>query len=86
MAPSWIEVRLYATARQAARQSSVRIEAPPAGLAAAELVRTLARRFPALAPVLRVSRFVRNDRTLPHLRARVRPGDRFSVHPPYGGG
>jgi len=84
-APS-IEVRLYAAARQAARRSSVRIGAPPGGLAAADLVRTLARRFPDLAPVLRVSRYVRNDRTLTDLRTRVRPGDRFSVHPPYGGG
>ncbi|MGP8078625.1 MAG: MoaD/ThiS family protein [Thermoplasmata archaeon] len=86
MAPSTVRVRLYATARDAARRSFVDVAVPPGGLAARDLVRALETECPDLGPVLRVSRFVRNDRYLADLRVRVRPGDEFAVHPPYGGG
>jgi molybdopterin converting factor small subunit len=81
-----VRVHLYASAREAARRPIVDLRVPPEGIPARELVRALEARYPALGPVLRVSRFVRNDRYLAGLRTRVRPGDEFAVHPPYGGG
>ncbi len=79
-------MRLYASAREAAGRATVELPVPAAGLSAEALLRELRGRLPALAPVLRSCRFVRNDRYLRSLSARVRPGDEFAVHPPYGGG
>ena len=81
-----IRVRLYATAREAVGRAVVELPVPSTGVTAREVVRRLADAWPALAPVLRASRFVRNDRYLTALSVRVRPGDEFAVHPPYGGG
>lgn len=86
MASYRVEVSLYSLARVEAGRSAVFVEVPPDGLPAADLVQILGRRFPRMRPVLRTCRFFCNDRPLVHLRRRVRPGDRFSVHPPYGGG
>ncbi|MGI0131398.1 MAG: MoaD/ThiS family protein, partial [Thermoplasmata archaeon] len=46
----------------------------------------LATAYPALAPTLRACRFVRNGQYVERTSDRVRPGDEFAVHPPYGGG
>ncbi|MGB6500970.1 MAG: MoaD/ThiS family protein [Thermoplasmata archaeon] len=81
-----VRVRLYATARVAAGRETVDLPVPASGVPARDLVRRLAREFPDLAPLLPACRFVRNDEYLADLRARVRPGDAFAVHPPYGGG
>jgi len=81
-----VRVRLFATAREAAGRAALEWAVPAGGIRAEELVRALAERFPALAPVLRTSRFVRNGRYLNRLSQTVQPGDEFSVHPPYGGG
>lgn len=81
-----VEVRLFATARVAVGQATLTWSVPEDGLRARELVADLARAFPRLAPTLRVSRFLRNDRYLDDLEETVRPGDEFAVHPPYGGG
>ncbi|MGI0155158.1 MAG: MoaD/ThiS family protein [Thermoplasmata archaeon] len=39
-----------------------------------------------MAPTLRACRFVRNGQYVERTSDRVRPGDEFAVHPPYGGG
>jgi molybdopterin converting factor small subunit len=49
-------------------------------------VRALGDEYPRLRPTLQASRFVRNGQYLEDLETRVRPGDEFAVHPPYGGG
>lgn len=81
-----VRVQLYATARQAVGRSAVEQEVPSGGIPARELVDALATQFPPLRRILRSSRFLRNDRYLTDLEERVRPGDVFAVHPPYGGG
>ena len=81
-----VQIRLFASAREAVGESILAWTVPAEGLAASELVRRLGREYPRLRPTLRVSRFVRNGRYLAHLTERVRPGDEFAVHPPYGGG
>lgn len=85
MAPS-VRVQFYATARLAAGRATVEQEIPSGGLRARELVERLAKEFPSLRRILRSSRFLRNDRYLTDLEERIRPGDAFAVHPPYGGG
>jgi len=79
-------VRLFGPAREAAGTGSLRWPVPADGLRASELVAALAASYPRLAPTLRVSRFLVNDALLTQLSHRVRPGDEFAVHPPYGGG
>jgi molybdopterin converting factor small subunit len=79
-------VLLFGSAREAVGRGSLDWPVPPAGLPAEELVRQLGIEYPKLRPTLRASRFVRNDQYLGTHGARVRPGDEFAVHPPYGGG
>jgi molybdopterin converting factor small subunit len=86
VAPRTVRVRLYSLAREVTRRSIVEVPVPPGGIVARELLRALEAEYPSLGPVFRVSRFVRNDRYLADLGTRVRPGDEFAVHPPYGGG
>jgi molybdopterin converting factor small subunit len=81
-----VRIRLFATARQAVGAPTLDWLVPSDGVSARELVRALGERYPGLAPVLRASRFLRNDRYLNDLDATVAPGDEFAVHPPYGGG
>jgi molybdopterin converting factor small subunit len=81
-----VRIRLFAGARTALGRATVDWSVPPAGLPARELLRALREAFPDLAPTLRTSRFLRNDRYLTDLSERVEPGDEFAVHPPYGGG
>ena len=81
-----VRVLLFATARTLVGRSSVSWSVPDRGLPARELVAALGEAYPRLAPTLRVSRFLRNDRYLEDLRETIRPGDEFAVHPPYGGG
>lgn len=81
-----VRVRLFATAREAVGRPTVEWPVPARGLSADALVRTLGEAFPRLRPTLRASRFLINDRYVDDLTERVRPGDEFSVHPPYGGG
>lgn len=84
--PAPVRVRFYATARVAAGMPRTDVPVPPGGIVARELVALLAREYPKLGGVLRSSRFLRNDRYLEDLDETVAPGDRFAVHPPYGGG
>jgi len=81
-----VRVLLFATARTAVGRSALAWDVPAEGIPAKTLTRALAAAYPGLAPTLRVSRFVRNGRYLGRLTERVRPGDEFAVHPPYGGG
>jgi molybdopterin converting factor small subunit len=81
-----IRVRLFATGREAVGRATVDWPVPPRGIPARELVAGLGREYPRLAPILRTSRFLRNDRYLDDLTERIAPGDEFSVHPPYSGG
>lgn len=84
--PRPITVLLFATARVAVGAPELRLPAGPSGVPARSLVRSLADSYPKLAPALRTSRFVLNGRYLTDLSVRVRAGDEFAVHPPYGGG
>ncbi|HTW39570.1 MAG TPA: MoaD/ThiS family protein [Thermoplasmata archaeon] len=81
-----VRVLLFATARTAVGRGELEWPVPPSGATARDLVAALSRKYPALAPVARTSRFVRNGRYLERMGERVRPGDEFAVHPPYGGG
>lgn len=81
-----VRILLFATARTAVGRSELEWPVPPAGVPVTELTRALAGAYPALAPTLRSSRFVRNGRYVERPGERVRPGDEFAVHPPYGGG
>lgn len=86
MAPASVRVRLYATARAAVGRPFVDLPVPRDGIRVRELLGVLADRWPPLAPILRASRFVRNDAYVSDLGTRLEPGDEFAVHPPYGGG
>jgi molybdopterin converting factor small subunit len=79
-------VRFFGPARLQAGVDRLSWPVPPSGVPARRLVAELAARFPGVAPTLRVSRFVRNGQYLESLASRLRPGDEFAVHPPYGGG
>jgi molybdopterin converting factor small subunit len=81
-----VTVRFFGPARQQSGASSVAWPCPPSGVPARRLIAEIGAAYPALAPTLRVSRFVRNGAYLRSLGARLRPGDEFAVHPPYGGG
>jgi molybdopterin converting factor small subunit len=81
-----VRVLLFASAREAVGRSALDWPVPPEGAPAAAIVAGLGREYPRLRPALRSSRFVRNGRYLERLSERVRPGDEFAVHPPYGGG
>ncbi len=85
MAPR-VTILLFATARLAAGASELRWPVEPGGLPLGSLVRSLGSRYPKLAPILPTCRFVLNGRYVVSRATRVRPGDKFAVHPPYGGG
>jgi molybdopterin converting factor small subunit len=84
--PDRVTVLLFATAREATGAGRLDWPVGAVGLPARALVRALGQRYPKLVPILRTSRFVLNDEYLVGLSRRVRPGDEFAVHPPYGGG
>ena len=79
-------VLLFATARLAVGRSELPWPVAPEGVRVGALVRTLGDQYPKLAPILRTCRFVLNGRYVVSRATRVRPGDEFAVHPPYGGG
>lgn len=81
-----IRILLFATARTAVGRSELEWPVPGRGMRVRELTRALATAYPALAPTLRACRFVRNGQYVERTSDRVRPGDEFAVHPPYGGG
>jgi len=84
--PDRVTVLLFATARSAVGVSRIEWTVASTGIPASSLVRALGERYPKLRPILRTSRFVLNQEYLDRLSTRVRPGDEFAVHPPYGGG
>ena len=79
-------VLLFATARQAVGKPRLTWPVESSGMPVGSLVRALGSRYPKLAPLLRHCRFVLNGRYVVNRATRVRPGDEFAVHPPYGGG
>jgi len=81
-----VRILLFASARKVVGRSIVEWPVPAEGLSTRELVRRLGAEYPRLRPTLNASRFVRNGRYLTGLTGRIRPGDEFAVHPPYGGG
>ncbi|HKN07266.1 MAG TPA: MoaD/ThiS family protein [Thermoplasmata archaeon] len=81
-----VTVLLFATARVAAGTPRLRWSVGRQGVSARSLVRALGESYPQLVPTLRSSRFVLNGQYLSTLTTKVRPGDEFAVHPPYGGG
>lgn len=81
-----VTVLLFASARTAVGSARLVVPVSATGVTARTLVRTLAETYPSLEAGLRTCRFVLNGEYLPTLARRVRPGDEFAVHPPYGGG
>ena len=81
-----VTILFFATARRAVGRAFLSWAVGSDGIPAEDLLRALAEAYPKLAPTLRVSRYVRNGRYLDDLGDRIRPGDEFAVHPPYGGG
>jgi molybdopterin converting factor small subunit len=81
-----VTILLFATARVAVGAPQLDWPVESGGVTARALVRSLGQSYPKLVPTLRMSRFVLNGRYLSSLAARVRAGDEFAVHPPYGGG
>lgn len=81
-----VTVLLFATARLAVGQGELHWPVGPEGTTITSLVRALGERYPKLAPTLGTCRFVLNGRYVARRATRVRPGDEFAVHPPYGGG
>ena len=79
-------VLLFATARQAVGMSELAWPVEPPGIPIGSLLRALGSRYPRLSPVLVHCRFVLNGRYVASRATRVRPGDEFAIHPPYGGG
>lgn len=81
-----VTVLLFGPARQDAGIGTIRWPVPSQGITARALIEALRDAYPRLGATLRVSRFVRNGVYLDELSARIRGGDEFAVHPPYGGG
>lgn len=81
-----VRVLLFASARTAVGRPELDWTVPAAGIPAQTLARQLAEAYPTLAPTLRVSRLVRNGSYIGRPTVRIRPGDEFAIHPPYGGG
>lgn len=79
-----VEVRLFGPAREAAGSGRAGVEVEP-GATAADVVRALAGRFPALEPLLPRARVAVNlayvDASTP-----VEEGDEVAILPPVGGG
>ena len=84
--PRAVSVRLFATAREAAGTESIAHEVGPGGIPLRDLLRELAAGRPALAKILRHSRFARNGTYVRGMATRLHPGDELAVHPPYSGG
>jgi len=81
-----VRILLFATARAAVGRPEIEWTVPADGMPARALAADLAKAYPRLAPTLRASRLVRNGRPIGRPSERVRPGDEFAIHPPYGGG
>jgi molybdopterin converting factor small subunit len=79
-------VVLFATARLAVGRPQIAWSVTPKGTTVRSLLRSLGARYPKLAPILATCRFVLNGKYVASPATRVRPGDEFAVHPPYGGG
>jgi len=79
-------VLLFATARRATGAGELRWPVDAAGVPVRSLVESLGKRYPKLAPILPTCRFALNGRYVASRATRVRPGDEFAIHPPYGGG
>lgn len=77
---------LFATARLAVGRGEIAWPVEPKGMTVGSLVGALGARYPNLAPILATCRFVLNGKYVANRATRVRPGDEFAVHPPYGGG
>ncbi|HEV2429656.1 MAG TPA: MoaD/ThiS family protein [Thermoplasmata archaeon] len=84
--PARVTIELFASAREAAGRSTVRLRAPVEGLRLSEMLAMLTREYPKLAAVLPSCRTARNGRYLTQRSSRIRPGDEIAIHPPYSGG
>ncbi|MCI4369279.1 MAG: MoaD/ThiS family protein [Thermoplasmata archaeon] len=84
--PAKVRVLLFASAREAVGASQLEWPVPSGGSELAELLLALVRKHPRLAPILKVSRFVRNGEYLAARHGSIHPGDEVAIHPPYGGG
>lgn len=81
-----VKVHLFATAREAVGRPTLTWSVPATGIPARALVRELVDAYPALGPIVRHSRLVRNAEYVRNSGESVRPGDEFAIHPPYSGG
>jgi molybdopterin converting factor small subunit len=81
-----VRILLFATAREAVGAAALDREVPSDGRPVGALLDSLGAEYPALRPVLRHARIVRNGRYVSGRAGRVRPGDEVAIHPPYSGG
>jgi molybdopterin converting factor small subunit len=82
-----VELRLFATAREAVGTAQLSWPLPSDGRTVAQVLAEVTARHRRLAPVLATSQvFVNGDRVRDTTRRRARPGDDIAVHPPYSGG
>jgi molybdopterin converting factor small subunit len=77
---------LFATARQAVGRGQIPWEIPANGTTLGELLARVTHQHPELAPIVRISRFVRNGEYVTARSTRLHPGDEVAIHPPYSGG
>ncbi len=84
--PRPVRVLLFGMARTAVGRAEFDWPVPKDGLAASALAQQLVASFPRLGAPLRASRLVRNGEYVRRPSERIRPGDEFAIHPPYGGG
>ncbi len=82
-----VEIRLFATAREAVGVEEIAWDVPETGTALRELLDQLGARHRKLRPILPHCRFFVNGELVgPPGRRRLSAGDRLAIHPPYSGG
>ena len=84
--PNSVRVLFFASAREAVGRPKLERPLTEPDVSLTRLLDDLARDYPRLGPVLRVSRIALNGSYLEARGARVRPGDELAIHPPYSGG
>jgi len=81
-----VTVLLFATARRATGSAELHLPVESGGVPVRSLLQALGKRYPKLLPILPTCRFALNGAYVASRATRVRPGDEFAIHPPYGGG
>ncbi len=82
-----MQIRLFATAREAVGVGELAWPVPDGGIALGSLLDQLGGRYRKLKPILPGCRFFVNGELVTQPgRRRIAPDDELAVHPPYSGG